>query len=284
MIEAAELRAEEAKQRDLQLWSLGRHKEVDYFLFFVFGLQMLVMLLMFLFVDFNFAGPSELALNRGDPLAAATPYKFYRDSALFLFAGYGFLNTFVKKYSFSGLAYGFLIAAFALEWSIVWLGLFQQWSRGSSEPFEKSHLSITHLQAAIYGATAVTISSGAVLGRVDPLQLAFMAVFETFFYALNLLIAYTVSEGIRSEPQWLLNNFAEVFGRLDPGGSMLVHLFAAVFAFFLSLFFRPAKSAPDAPADERDTQSDYHSNTYALFGTLLLFVFFPSFNAALALP
>ena len=31
-----EVRADEAKQRDLQLWALGKHREVDFFLFFSF--------------------------------------------------------------------------------------------------------------------------------------------------------------------------------------------------------------------------------------------------------
>lgn len=53
MIEAAEIRADEAKAVDAQLWSLGRHKEVDYFLFFVFALQLLAMLLIIIFFEFN---------------------------------------------------------------------------------------------------------------------------------------------------------------------------------------------------------------------------------------
>ena len=83
-----------------------------------------------------------------------------------------FLNSFVVLDFFvrHSLAYGFLITAFALQWSIIWLGLLEQ-SANTGEDLQKNHLSIKHLQSALYGATAVAISCGSVLGRLDPLQL-----------------------------------------------------------------------------------------------------------------
>jgi hypothetical protein len=40
------------------------HKEVDYFLFFLFALQMIVMLLIIIFFEFNASSRAELAKNR----------------------------------------------------------------------------------------------------------------------------------------------------------------------------------------------------------------------------
>jgi len=289
MIEAAEIRADEAKAVDAQLWSLGRHKEVDYFLFFVFALQLLAMLLIIIFFEFNVTTNSELRKNafvtpvagRGGP--AASPYQYYIDSALMLFAGFGFLGTFVKKYQFSGLAYGFLIAAFAMQWVIVWTGFFQQES--DPAPLQRTFLSIPHLQTAVYGATAVAISCGAVLGRLDPLQLALMAVAETFFFALNLFVCESLSEGYKDgnvTGRWYEDFYAQFQGRVDPGGGMLVHMFGCYFGLALSWWFRPAKTESADQRDDRDEKTDYPSNMYAFFGTALLFVLFPSFNAAFA--
>lgn len=283
MIEAAELREEEQKNRDLQLWSLGRHREVDFFLFFLFSMQMIAMLLFIIFFEFDLTSKSVLKLNHiaaatdtGAPLAA--PYTRYVDSALMLFAGFGFLMTFVKKYSFSGLAYGFLISAFAMEWSLLWLGLFEQVA--AQGPLSKEFLSIPHLQSALYGATAVAVSCGAVLGRLDPLQLAIMAVLETFFFAVNVFLSEQVFSQSTVANSFAPNNFAEVFGRLDPGGSMFVHLFGCYFGLAVAFIFRPSKPEKPEDRDDRDERTDYTSNTFAFFGTVLAFVLFPMFNAS----
>jgi ammonium transporter Rh len=47
------------------------------------------------------------------------------------------------------------------------------------------------------------------------------------------------------------------------------------------MFFRPAKTNTEQ-RDERDERSDYPSNTFAFFGTVLCFLLFPSYNAAFA--
>jgi hypothetical protein len=259
MIEAAEVRADEAKQRDLQLWALGKHREVDFFLFFLFALQMIVMLLLIIFTDFAFDSPT---VNRAARGAAQAPYSFYIDSALALFGGFGFLLTYIKRYSFSGLAFAFLIMAFSMQWVIFWLGIWQEVA--STNPvWQKTELSITHLQAALYGATAVAISCGSVLGRLDPLQLAIMAVIETFFYALNIYIAYALSDGFRGTPPWFGDVFAETFGRLDPGGSMLVHMFGCWFGLAVGIMLRPRARDPADTEGERDEKAEYHSHTFA---------------------
>ena len=111
-----------------------------------------------------------------------------------------------------------------------------------------------------------------------------MAVAETFAFSLNVFLAFELSRGRDAEPTpWYDALFAETFGRLDPGGSMLVHMFGCFFGLAVGMFYRPAKREGSTP-DERDEHSDYNSNTFALFGTAVLFALFPSFNAALVVP
>lgn len=47
-----------------------------------------------------------------------------------VFLGFGFLMTFLKRYSFGGVAFNFLIAAFALQWSVLIQGFLHTFHDG----------------------------------------------------------------------------------------------------------------------------------------------------------
>jgi len=67
----------------------------------------------------------------------------------------------------------------------------------------------------------------------------------------------------------------------DPGGGMMIHMFGA----FFSLGVTAALShtfANHKTIKSDDLNSNYRSDLFAMLGTMFLFVFFPSFNAALA--
>ena len=40
-----------------------------------------------------------------------------------IFIGFGFLMTFLRRYGFSSVAYNMMLAAFAIQWSTITLGL-----------------------------------------------------------------------------------------------------------------------------------------------------------------
>ena len=44
---------------------------------------------------------------------------------LMLFAGFGLLLTFLRKYGFSAMGYNFLISALVIEWSTIMQGFFE---------------------------------------------------------------------------------------------------------------------------------------------------------------
>jgi ammonium transporter Rh len=60
---------------------------------------------------------------------------------------------------------------------------------------------------------------------------------------------------------------------------MLIHVFGAYFGLFAGLFFNPHK-VNEARASK--TGGNHQTNLVAMFGTLFLFMYWPSFNAALA--
>lgn len=62
---------------------------------------------------------------------------------------------------------------------------------------------------------------------------------------------------------------------------MYVHTFGAYFGLAAAYFFRPAVAIKDK---EGRTEPGYNSNTIAMIGTVFLWMYWPSFNGALAGP
>lgn len=216
-----------------------------------------IMLLVFaLAVSF----PNDAFLGNVSPaVAAQTPYSFYTDIALLVLVGLGFLMSFLHKYMYSSLGFTLLLTAFTLQWTILVTGFFKQAVVGV---YTFIPLTFTTLLDGMYGVVAILISFGAVAGTISPLAMMVMAFWEVIFYGLNLYIG-----------QGLL--LAD-----DYGYSFFVHVFGAVFGLSCSVgaSWRYTRQG----ANSADESSDYSSNTFALLGTFVLWVFFPSLNAALA--
>merc|ERR1711988_1176842 len=86
-----------------------------------------------------------------------------------------------------------------------------------------------------------------------------VAICEMLFYGLNEQIGATKLKAV------------------DMGGSMFVHTFGAYFGLALSKVITPVEKY-----EERDEGSTYHSDMFAMIGTVFLWMFWPSFNGALA--
>ena len=85
------------------------------------------------------------------------------------------------------------------------------------------------------------------------------------------VVLYTLNEAI-------CVNF---FQTVDTGGAMYVHVFGAYFGLAASYFFKPSRAIQDP---EERTRASYNSTMMALLGAVFLFVYWPSFNGALASP
>mmetsp|Transcript_112322 Transcript_112322/g.155100 ORF Transcript_112322/g.155100 Transcript_112322/m.155100 type:complete len:111 (+) Transcript_112322:440-772(+) len=104
------------------------------------------------------------------------------------------------------------------------------------------------------------ITFGALLGKCSLHQLWLIATFEIIFYSLNEAIG------------------VGLFQAVDMGGSMYVHTFGAYFGVACAFFYYPKK----AFEWKGNCASSYSSNLVAMVGTLFLWMFWPSFNGALA--
>ncbi|KAH7951541.1 hypothetical protein HPB52_010288 [Rhipicephalus sanguineus] len=116
-----------------------------------------------------------------------------------------------------------------------------------------------HLVGAEFAAASVLISFGAVLGKTSPLQLVVMAAIEVVLFACNEHLG--VGE----------------FKAVDIGGSIFLHMFGAYFGLAVSFVLNKKEHY-----DHRKEGSVYHSDIFAMIGTLFLWVFWPSFNAVSA--
>uniref|UniRef100_A0A6B2L332 Ammonium transporter AmtB-like domain-containing protein n=1 Tax=Arcella intermedia TaxID=1963864 RepID=A0A6B2L332_9EUKA len=181
----------------------------------------------------------------------------FQDVHVMMFIGFGFLYVYLGKHAFSSAAFNFMIGAFVLEWSVLVLGFWDQVGEGGE--WEQIELNIQRLVRADYAVAAVLISFGAVIGKLTIEQYLFMGFFEVILYAAN---------------EWI---GVEAFGATDIGGSMYIHVFGAYFGIGVAMIVSRKHSF-----SHKNNISTYNSDTYALIGTIFLWMFWPSFNAALA--
>ncbi|XP_020600999.1 ammonium transporter Rh type A-like isoform X2 [Orbicella faveolata] len=185
-------------------------------------------------------------------------YPMFQDVHVMIYVGFGFLMTFLKKYGYGAVGYNFFIAALMTQWGTIVTGCLNQIY---AEGHEHIELSIQTLVTAEFAAATVLITYGAVLGKVSRLQLLVIGTLEVVFYAINELIA------------------VEFLKYADAGGSIIIHTFGAYFGLALSRVLY-TKKALDNPKEE----SNYHSDLFAMIGTVFLWMYWPSFNAALVAP
>jgi len=183
----------------------------------LFVMEIAIFILFGVFV--NFQPYTTLGVN-GQPKRMDNYYKFYMDITTMVFVGTGFLYSFMKKYSYSGIGLTYLIASFVIQWEILVEGFFVFLKGTETTNFggnmQYISLSIPNIINANFGALAVLISFGAVLGKANPLQLLLMAIVETVFYCLNLYVGSLT----------LLAS--------DVGGAMFIHLFGGLFGLACS--------------------------------------------------
>jgi ammonium transporter Rh len=194
-----------------------------------------------------------------DPARLHGVYAMYMDVHVMIFVGFGFLMTYLRRYSLSAVSLNFVVAVLSAQWGIICVKMAHQ--IGDNDGFPRIVIDAPTLINADFAAGAVLISFGAVLGKVTPTQLLWMSFFEVIVYALN---------------EYVLTEVLEV---IDAGGSMVIHTFGAFFGLALSL-----QMGVPAPIKQTHNTSRYTSDIFAMIGTLFLWMYWPSFNAALVPP
>ncbi len=186
--------------------------------------------------------------------------KYYRAIHIMamLLLGFGFLMVFVRKYGRSALTATFLLVSVSLPlyYVISSLGIFAH--KGSE---------IDALILAEFAAASLLITAGAVLGRLKMQQYLILGVLFIPFYMFNEWIMLDNGLGIVEKGQFI-----------DTGGSIVIHAFGALFGLGVAISMT-TKNEYDA-AVEADATSD----RFSMLGSMILWVFWPSFCAALVLP
>jgi len=100
-----------------------------------------------------------------------------------IFIGFGFLMVYLRTHSWTSVGFNFLIATYALQLSIIVVGL---WHMALVDgKLKKINLDIPALIIGDFGAGCVLITFGALLGKCSIFQLWIVATFEIIIYGLN---------------------------------------------------------------------------------------------------
>jgi ammonium transporter Rh len=171
-----------------------------------------------------------------------------------LMVGFGFLMVFVKKYGRSALTATFLLVSVAVP--IYFFVDDLSFLGNNKDEIEKIIL-------AEFGAASLLIAAGALLGRLKMYQYIVLGFLFIPFYMLNEWIVAGNGLGLMSQ------------GIADTGGSIVIHAFGALFGVGAAITMTTKKEM------EKPIESDATSDKFSMLGSMALWVFWPSFCAAL---
>ncbi|KAJ1176525.1 hypothetical protein NDU88_001803 [Pleurodeles waltl] len=182
-------------------------------------------------------------------------YAAFQDINVMIFLGFGFLFAFMRRYGFSGIAFNLLIAAVGVQWAVIMDGFlfrFQNWMM---------LINLMSIVTAAMSTASVLISAGVLLGKVNPVQLVFLTVFEVTAFSAN---------------RWVLTEFLKIESQVS-----MMYLF--IFGTYFGLAIAWIQSRPIIGREiKRDKEkSEPISELFSMIGTLFLWMFFPTFNSML---
>lgn len=173
-----------------------------------------------------------------------------------LLVGFGFLMVFIRKHGYSSITATFLAVSVAIPMYIIIKSF-------GGESFSKSTISIDTLLYAEFAAASLLIAIGAPLGRLKMDQYIIMGLLFVPTYIFN---------------EWLILESGMFKGFLDTGGSIVIHAFGAYFGLgVVANTFSKFK-------DGNDCESNSTSNQLCLLGSMILWIFWPSFTSAVVAP
>ncbi len=205
---------------------------------------------------FGFSG--WVAAETAAPLSEArvvAQYNYIIHILAMLLVGFGFLMVFVRRYGFGAVTGTYLVVAVGLP-----LYIFLR-ANGIFGHQLSPHTLDALLFAELSVATAL-IAMGAVLGRLRVFQYALLALLVVPLYLLN---------------EWLVLDDAIGYttGFQDSAGSIVIHAFGAYFGLSMSLVLTTQYQR------SKPIESDHTSDRFAMLGSMVLWLFWPSFATAL---
>ncbi|CAK6968060.1 rh blood group%2C D antigen [Scomber scombrus] len=212
-------------------------------------------ILLFLQIGFIviFAFYIEIDNEQIDKNKFSNLYPEFQDVNVMVFLSFGFLYSFFVRYGFSGSGFNFLVAIMATQWAILLNGIESWYSRG------KIRVNLRSLVVAELCASSALISIGAMVGKTNPVHLILIALLEVSGFVLN---------------QWLLQTLLKV---QLLNSIMMLHIFGSFFGLMLTLILHRTESEQQFEKEKFDRKT----GLFSMLGTLLLWMFWPSFNSIL---
>ncbi|NXU78054.1 RHBGA protein, partial [Oreotrochilus melanogaster] len=163
------------------------------------------------------------------------------------------LVTFLARYRLGSVATSILVVAFVIQWAVLIRGFLYSFQNG------KIVVGAQSMVSANLCTMAVLISTGAVLGRINPVQMLLMTLLEVTIFTLNEFILLSLM-GVR-----------------DSGGSLTVHTFGAYFGLMVSRILHQPRV--DGRQEEQDQAQHQNLAVPLPTGTIYLWIFWPSFTS-----
>jgi len=196
-------------------------------------------------------GAEELA----SAVRGVEQYNFSIHILAMLLVGFGFLMVFVKKYGYSATTGTYLVVATGVPLYM----LLRSWGGLSADPVAPSGISA--LLLAEFGCASALIAMGAVLGRLRLHQYALLAALLVPSYMLNEWLVLDGGLGITR-------------GFVDSAGSIIIHAFGAYFGLGLAIALTRKEQR------ELTATADATSDRFSMLGSMVLWIFWPSFCSA----
>ncbi len=194
-------------------------------------------------------------------------YIAFRDIMAMLLLGFGYLMTFLRNYGLGAVGFTMMLSILAMEANIL-MELLMRFLYGDDgdDTAWPMPISMATLIDSEFAAATLMITFGAIIGVASPLQMLIIALSQSVFYSFNKV--FLVLGHVGAE---------------DVGGSMTIHMFGAYFGLAASLALGGSKGAPEASEPDGEAEAsepDKVSDLFALIGTTILWVYWPSFVGA----
>ncbi|MBX3304108.1 MAG: hypothetical protein KF693_17990 [Nitrospira sp.] len=172
-----------------------------------------------------------------------------------LVVGFGFLMVFVRRYGFGATTGTYLVVAAGLP-------VYMLLRANGLVGHELNTHSVETLILAEFSVATTLIAMGAVLGRLRVFQYALLALLLVPIYALNEYLVLDNGSGLTK-------------GFQDSAGSVVIHAFGAYFGLAVSLVLTTERQR------SQPIESDPTSDRFAMLGSMVLWLFWPSFATAI---
>ena len=133
-----------------------------------------------------------------------------------------------------------------------------------------------------FAAATTLVSFGVVIGKTTPMQLLGLAFIEVPLWVLVNYIGYEIIGAIDVGKYTfeIVFEFSRQIFCILIGGAIFIHTFGAYFGLIVSLVDRQRDY--NHPFAAKRSGSDHTTDLFSILGTLMLLIYWPSFNGILA--